>query len=73
MIEEFMSTHAEVHSFVIGMAYGLSPVKGFDNIPMDNEDVKKEPHYFYGGYVLGEILEKILIIAIAITGVAYLR
>lgn len=62
---EFLSTYAEIHAFIIGIAYGISRKKGLDDIPKNNEDVKKEYHYACTGYVIGEVLEAVLIILVS--------
>ena len=65
ILSEFLSTHSEIHSFVIGIYSGLTEWKGIDSEVMKNPDVEKEPHYCYGGYVLGTILRWAMIISFA--------
>ena len=56
LLNEFLSTHAEVHAFVHGIYSGLTEWKGIDSETMQNPDVVLEPHYAKGGYVLGTML-----------------
>lgn len=65
ILSEFLSTHSEIHSFVIGTYSGLTEWRGIDSEVMKNPDVEKEPHYCYGGYVLGTILRWTMIISFA--------
>ena len=69
ILSEFLNTHSEIHSFVIGIYSGLTEWKGIDSEVMKNPDVKKELHYCYGGYVLGTILRWIIIITLVQCGV----
>jgi hypothetical protein len=44
----------EVHSFVIGIYHGLTPTRGIPQpVLEENQDVRREPHYAKGGYILG--------------------
>ena len=70
ILSEFLNTHSEIHSFVIGIYSGLTEWKGIDSEVMKNPDVKKEPHYCYGGYVLGTILRWMIIITLVQCGVS---
>lgn len=65
ILSEFLNNHSEIHSFVIGIYSGLTEWKGIDSEIMKNPDVVKEPHYCYGGYVLGTILKWVMIISLA--------
>lgn len=64
MWKEFLNSPAEVHAFVIGIYEGFKDVKfdGIDEGAKRNPDVKKEPHYAKGGYVLGAFLRILAII-----------
>lgn len=63
-LAEFLSTYAEIHSFVIGIYCGLTEWRGIDSKTMDNPDVKEEPHYAKGGYILGSILRWVIILTV---------
>jgi len=61
---EFLSTYAEIHSFIIGIAHGLAiicKIKDLERINMWNDEVKGEYHYSCGGFILGHIIEYILV------------
>lgn len=45
-----LSYAAEWHALAIGIAHGLKRVK---KPPDSNPDIKAEPHYYHGGYVVG--------------------
>lgn len=50
---------AEWHAFSIGFYEGLKDFKAFDGLDaqaQQNKDVKAEPHYARGGYVVGSFL-----------------
>lgn len=70
MLNDFLNTHSEIHSFVIGIYSGLTEWKGIDSEVMKNPDVVAEPHYCYGGYVLGTILRWAIIITLIQCGVS---
>lgn len=58
---------SEWHSFSHGvsdgsLSYHLAPAE----LPADNPDIAKEPHYYKGGYLLGTLLQ-LLIIFVLIT------
>ncbi len=61
---EFLSTYAEVHAFIIGIYAGLTEWKGIDSELMKNLDVAKEPHYAYGGYIVGTAGRIIIILIV---------
>ena len=64
LLEEFLSTHEEVHAFAHGMYAGLTEWKGIDSETMQNPDVVLEPHYTKGGYVLGTVLRVAIILLV---------
>ena len=64
LLNEFLSTHEEVHAFVHGIYAGLTEWKGLDDKTMKNPDVILEPHYAKGGYVLGTVLRVAIILLI---------
>lgn len=53
MIHTFCDTVPEVHAFVHGIYAGITEWRGTD-LP-DNVDIRAEPHYFKGGYILGTL------------------
>ena len=55
-VREFLSTYTEVHSFIMGIYAGLTEWRGIDSQILSNPDVQVEPHYCYGGYILGTLL-----------------
>lgn len=58
-LTEFANTYPEVHSFVIGLYCGFKDFRDWDGLDQhlrENKDVRKEPHYAHGGYILGAIL-----------------
>jgi len=63
-IGEFLSTYTEIHSFIMGIYAGLTEWRGVDSNILNNPDVKKEPHYCYGGYVLGTLLRWAIILTV---------
>jgi hypothetical protein len=60
MIEEFLSSNREIHAFGIGVYHGFIDIRDWsglpDELPDENDDVDREPHYAKGGYVLGAVL-----------------
>jgi len=63
-LNEFLSTYAEIHAFVLGIYCGLTEWKGLDSETLNNPDVQKEPHYAKGGYILGTLLRVAIILLI---------
>ena len=63
--KEFLSTYAEIHAFVHGIYAGMTEWKGIDCMTLQNPDVKKEPHYAKGGYILGTFLRIAIIVFLA--------
>lgn len=63
-MDEFLSTHEEVHAFVHGIYAGLTEWKGLDSETMRNPDVQKELHYAKGGYVVGTVMRVVIILLI---------
>ena len=64
---EFLSTYAEVHSFIMGIYAGLTEWRGIDSQILDNPDVQAEPHYCYGGYLLGTLIRWVIILTVGYT------
>jgi len=61
----FLSYAAETHALGIGVYHGMkSPIPKPPKEVPDNEDVKAEPHYYKGGFVLGTFLQAFLIVAL---------
>lgn len=61
----FLSYTAETHAVGIGLYHGMkSPLpKPPKDLP-DNDDVMAEPHYFKGAFVLGTLLQALLVVAL---------
>lgn len=58
----FLSYAAEWHAIVHGIYNGLSDsIWSVRPLP-DNRDVQKETHYYKGGYIIGTILQVMLIV-----------
>jgi len=71
LLPEFLSTPPEIHAFVLGTSHGsrtkhLAP-KGHP----DNPDVRKEPHYYAGGYIFGTFLQLGVLAVMAYTGLQF--
>jgi len=48
----------------MGVYAGLTEWRGIDSNILNNPDVEKEPHYCYGGYVLGTLLRWAIILTV---------
>lgn len=64
LLSTFMDTHEEVHAMVSGIYCGLTEWKGLSDIVLSNPDVKSEPHYAYGGYIIGTFIRLIIIVTL---------
>lgn len=64
LLNEFLSTHEEVHAFAHGIYAGLTEWKGIDSETLKNPDVVAELHYARGGYCIGVILRWIIILSV---------
>lgn len=53
----FLSTTTEIHAFAIGLYDGMRDFHARPGEIPDNEDVKAEPHYYKGAYVIGTIIQ----------------
>lgn len=66
---------AEVHAFAIGVYKGCTslrshPSRSDSGTVIDattNKDVEREPHYYAGGYVLGTLLQ-VMVIGVTAVG-----
>lgn len=67
LLKEFLSNYKECHSFVIGIYCGLTEWHGIENKHFKNPDVKAEPHYCYGGYIVGTLLRWAIILTAGYT------
>ena len=51
-----LTNKKEIHAFGIGIYHGITPTKGIPETVLDeNDDVRHEPHYAKGGYVIGRV------------------
>jgi hypothetical protein len=60
----FLSYSAEWHSLSHGLYDGLRSIKTMPT----NSDVQKEPHYYKGAYVVGTLLQALLVGLAAVVG-----
>lgn len=58
----FLSYAAEWHSFALGFFDGMKNIRARPKELPDNSDVQKEPHYYKGAYVLGTLLQLLILI-----------
>lgn len=61
----FLSYAAEWHSLAHGVYRGLADSLTSVEPAPDNRDVKKEPHYYRGGYVIGTLMQACLAVGVA--------
>lgn len=69
LLNEFLSTHQEIHAFVLGIYSGLTEWKGLDSETMQNPDVEAEPHYAKGGYIIGTLIRWIMLLTLIQYGI----
>ena len=69
LLNEFLSTHQEIHSTILGIYCGLTEWKGLDDETLKNPDVMAEIHYAKFGYAIGTILRWIIILSLIEYGV----
>ena len=69
LLNEFLSTHQEVHSFCCGCYCGLVEWKGLDSDTLQNPDVISEIHYAKFGYIIGTILRLVMILTLIEYGI----
>lgn len=62
----FLSYAAEVHAVGIGAYHGLRsrPWRFKAREPPDNPDVQAEPHYYAGAYVLGTLVQWVILLTV---------
>lgn len=60
----FLSYAAEWHSLSHGLYDGLKSVRTMPT----NADVQKEPHYYKGAYVVGKLLQVVLVVGLGMKG-----
>jgi len=66
-----LSYPAEWHAVGHGLYDGLRSWRGKpQRPPPDNPDVDKEIHYYKGGYVVGTIVQALLMLALAYAGLS---
>lgn len=59
------STWTEWHAFAIGFYMGIRVIDPFPHLYPDNDDVRAEPHYFAGGYVMATTIQYITLTMVA--------
>jgi len=62
MGDGFLSTRAEIHSLALGIYDGMKTWRVRPEEMRDNEDVEAEPHYYSGGYVVGTLLQLLVVV-----------
>jgi hypothetical protein len=58
----FLSTKAEWHSLSLGIYDGMKTWRVRPKEMRDNKDVEAESHYYAGGYVIGTLLQLVIVI-----------
>jgi len=58
----FLSTTTEWHSLALGVYDGMKTWRVRPKEMRDNKDVENEPHYYAGGYVVGTLLQLLIVI-----------
>ena len=69
LLNEFLSTHQEVHSFCCGIYCGLVEWRGLDSDTLQNPDVIAEIHYAKGGFILGTLIRWMMILTLLQYGI----
>lgn len=64
----FLSYAAEWHAFAIGLYDGMKDWRARPGDLPDNPDVQAEPHYYKGAYVIGTVLQALIVAAVLIFG-----
>ena len=58
----FLSHAEETHALVIGTYHGLITLRPWDTeCKSDNPDAQAQPHYYKGGFILGNALKVVLL------------
>jgi hypothetical protein len=65
----FLSYSSEWHSLSLGVFDGMKTWRIKPKKMRDNRDVEAEPHYYSGGYVIGTLIQLIIVV---VTGSALL-
>lgn len=62
----FLSHSAETHAVGHGLYHGLTsrPWRARPSTLPDNRDVRAEPHYFKGAYVLGTLVQWVILLTL---------
>jgi len=71
LLPEFLSTPPEIHAFVFGISHGSRSKNLAPTEYPDNPDVRKEPHYYAGGYIFGTFLQLGIITLLAYTSLQF--
>jgi hypothetical protein len=58
----FLSTKAEWHALSLGTYDGMKTWRVRPDEMRDNKDVQAESHYYAGGYVIGTLLQLLILV-----------
>lgn len=64
----FLSYAAEWHAFAIGVYDGMKSWRARPGELPENKDVQKEPHYYKGAYIIGTLLQLLIVAALGYFG-----
>lgn len=59
-----LSYAAEWHAFTHGLYGGMRSWRARPDALPANGDVQKEPHYYKGGYVVGTLLQLVIVVLV---------
>lgn len=64
----FLSYAAEWHALAHGVYDGMRNWRARPGDLPENDDVQAEPHYYKGGYVIGTLLQGLIVLAGLVVG-----
>lgn len=64
----FLSYAAEWHAFSIGVYDGMKSWRARPGDLPENKDVQKEPHYYKGAYIIGTLLQLVIVAVLGYVG-----
>lgn len=65
-----LSYAAEWHALAHGVYNGMRSWRSRPGDLPDHPDVKKEPHYYKGGYFLGTVFQLLILLLVTFVGVS---